>query len=279
MKGGRFMDCEKTRELLWDFDDLDDGEKAEILSHLQSCRECSGEFEIIKKVQSTTVAPEISVADKVIERISKEKLRTSPLKALRYTTAACLALVFCAFLLLRTFDKKDAAAENDAALAPEMKAESVFDTADGGDYNFLYSENYSDEETAMGSVTVTTTTQDNLKDFQNVAEDSLAVESEPEAAGKTPPEADEQMKLNYYKDALDISSHTVDLVVSGRDIDKALEVLAPFGAVRVENHVEIEGDFSLEVEKILLENSFNPLYSTSSETPRKTLVFFEDYLD
>ena len=259
------MDCDKIRELLWDFDDAEGDELAEMIRHIESCESCARDFRAIKEMKNIRLASGHSVADRVMEKVREDVKRKNIFKITRYAAAACLVLVVCTFFFLKGFDKKT---ENDTALSEDVTV-------------VLQNTHADEERFEVLSDPVKTETAKDLSEEENFTQvkDDALPESVFDDVMTSPPEADEQMKLNFYKDDLSLSSHSADIVVSGRDISGALELLAELGAVQTERHIEISGDFSAQVEKILCDGGFQVLYTTSSETPRKTLVFFSDFID
>ncbi len=264
------MICKDCCEKLWDFDELSESEKEEIIVHLAECEECRKEYALIKSVQENPAPVAISVADRVVKTLEKERVRRRPLKLVKYSAAACLVLVLCLSLYFNMFDKFAAETEDCADFELSLKAETAFDgavgTTDNGAKNEFF--DYAEPESIF-------------EEEKPAQEDVSALEPEAPEPPKASmgvldeaPEADEQMKLNLYKEMHTLSSHSSDIVVEGGDIDSALEVLAHLDAVLTDDHLELEGDVTVDTVKALSQNGFEVIYTTSSETVFKTLVFF-----
>lgn len=263
------MKCEECQKLLWDFDECSESEQKIILEHLAVCPECRETLSLIKKVQNASASLSISVADKTIARLEKEK---KPLYSsfLKYSLVASVVIVASLIFLLPTLSTKTADHAENASV--DYKTESVTDGAVGTTWedNLLFDRVEMEE----------------AEDFAPEAPlDKEYCENEPISSPDTTvdepmevPEADVQMLINLYKDTFLISSHTSDVVLSGVDINDVCKLLSSLSPVLCDTHVEIETDVLSSVLLILESANIFPIYTTSSETVLKTVIYFEENL-
>ncbi len=274
MKGGICLKCEECQKLLWDFDDCSEDEQKRILEHLNSCPECRETLALIQKVQNSDVPAPLSVADKTIARLEKEK---KPLYSsfLKYSLAASVVIVASLIFLLPTIRPKTADNAENASL--DYKAEST--VADGVATGTVWF-----DDMLFGVAE----SEDMVEDCAPEAEAPTSEEfskNEPVTAPEVPrdepmevPEADEQMLINLYKDTFLISSHTADVVLSGVSEMRVMEILSSLSPEKIDAHIEIAGDALDMVITLLKEADVVPVYTTVSETVVKTIVYFEENL-
>ncbi|MBR5460569.1 MAG: hypothetical protein IKV53_06835 [Clostridia bacterium] len=273
------MDCNRFHELMWE-DTVPD----EALKHFEECPECKKEYELVKKMRSSLASSE-NMTGRIMARIVKEK-RRQLFKNVTKIAAAFVVLVavgfFARIAINSGFVAKESVNDNGAFDREEIglvtKSEST--TANDQDYssdgssNDMFDYNYPMEAEPE-------------EDF--VAMEPESPKPEPETASGTTvkeevleseeaPAHDLYMLLNEYKYNHGISQHTADIIVSGGSLDEVLDTLYELGAVIVDSHVEINGDFYFEAQMLLEKAGFTVALTSSSETIKKTLVYFEDLL-
>ncbi len=258
------MDCEKCLEIMWDKDEFcaDDVKKAE--EHIKECDECAKEYELIKEVKNTTLDLPFSVTDKVLEKVRdmEKKAPVKKFKFARYGAVVC-ALVLVSVVCIRYAFPDMKEAMDDGAQNVVTENESV----KGEDYEFVTKDEFFD---SVGSV-------EEPEAEPPTAEEPMEMPNE-EMKSEEKVEEDLFMLLDFYKDAMEISSHTADIVLVGNDVDGVLELLFDYTPENCSTHIEMSKDVSFEVEKILEKANYSVLFTSSSENPRKTVVYFKDYL-
>ena len=266
------MDCTKAREVMWE-EEL----SKEFFDHIESCPECKKAYELVKKTR-TVLKTRDNMEGAVMKKIKKAE------RARKISLITKIAAVFVAVLAVGIFAKiiiDNGLERSDKAVSEDQITEEKneeFSTGSNGNY---------------GAV------DDGLMDKDEVFKPSAPMEEPmfpaPEAPEETPAEAepanpgsdaitedsaknDVVMFLNEYKDMNSLSAHTADIVVSGDNIKYAQEILEDYSPETYDSHLEIQGDFYFEVMKSLDSNGFEVIFSTSAETIRKTLIYFDSLL-
>ncbi len=274
------MNCDNFRRLMWE-DNLPD----EALKHLEECPECKKEYELVKKMRSSLASRE-DMTGRIMAGIVKEKRRQIFKTVSRI--AAALVILFAVGIFARLaigsgFIAKESVNDNGAFDREEIgfvtKSESSAtddrDYSSDGSLNDILDYNYPMEAEPE-------------EDFIPREPESPKCEPEMPSSGATvkeesveieeAPAHDLYMLLNEYKDIYGISQHTADIIVSGGSLDGVLDALYELGAVIVDSHVEIDGDFYFEAQTLLEKAGFTVTLTSSSETVKKTLIYFEDLL-
>ncbi|MBQ9975100.1 MAG: hypothetical protein IJP16_01205 [Clostridia bacterium] len=274
------MTCNDFRSYMWE-DNVPD----EALKHLEECPECKKEYELVKKMRSSLASSE-DMTGRIMARIVKEK-RRQIFKTVSRIAAALVILfavgIFARLAINSGFVAKESVNDNGAFESEEIgfvtKSESTAsddrDYSSDGSLNDIFDYNYPMEAEPE-------------EDFVPMEPESPA--PEPETASGSPnmekdtveseeaPAHDLYMLLNEYKDNHGISQHTADIIVSGGSLDEVLDTLYELGAVIVDSHVEIDGDYYFEAQTLLEKAGFTVALTSSSETVKKTLIYFEDLL-
>ena len=255
------MDCEKCREILWDKEEFSADEVDCALEHVKECSECERESAIIEEIKNADIPLPFSVSDKVLEKVrNMEKSPRRNLKFVRIGAVACALILVSVVSLRIAFPPAKEA--NDSAL--KVESESVND----GGYDFVTkNESYSDND--IGGV---------VEEPMSPIPDEPMAEAPMEDAKNEKVEEDMYMLLDFYKDAMEISSHTADIVILGNDVEGVFELLFDYTPEDFETHIEMKGDVLYNVESVLKKAGHSVLFTSSSENPRKTVVYFIDYL-
>lgn len=252
------MDCKKCLEIMWDKDEFskEDVEKAQ--EHVKECKECAEECALIEEVKNTPIDLPFSVSDKVIERV-RDMEKKAPVKKFKFAKYGAIA---CALLLVSVVCIR--------YVFPDAK-----EMLDGGVQNAV-TESVKDDDYEF-------VTKDEVFDGVGSAVDTPMVEEptaeEPmEDAKNDVVEEDLFMLLDFYKDAMEISSHTADIVILGGDVEGVLELLFDYTPEDFTTHIEMPKDVAVEVENVLEKAGYSVVFTSSSENPRKTVVYFKELI-
>ncbi len=272
------MDCTKARELMWE-DELSE----EFFAHIEGCPECRKAYELVKKTKAVLNRPD-DMEGAVMKKIKKAE------HARKISLITKVAAVFVAVLAVGIFAKiiidngleksgRDASENN---IVMTEKEDGFSASGSNGTYGEFVDKGLTDKE-------------DSADDYDVAPEEPYyeepmapSIEEAPSASDRYTPDGtqnkedlskdDVNMFLNEYKDMNTLPVHTADIVVSGDNIKYAREVLEKFSPEQCDYHIEIQGDFYFEVQEALQGADFEIVLTTSSETIKKTLVFFDSLI-
>jgi len=265
------MDCEKIREPMFE-----DPDSAEVLEHVKSCPECRKTHELMTRAVGV-----LKQKDNVTEAVMKKVKKAERMKRLSLITkiAAVAVFVLMAGIFAKiAIDNGLEKTEKSVSEDRFSKAESSYPTTNGtygavddaaSDYDAAFEPEAPMEEPMSPSPSdpEEETASDGLCDMERVEAESPSVL-----------EDDTNMLLNQYKSMNSLPMHTADIVVSGDNIQYAKEMLEDLSPSTEDSHIVINGDFYFEAQRVLENAGFDIILTTSAETIKKTLVYFDSLI-
>ncbi len=264
------MTHEKAKELMWENEN-----SKELSDHIENCEECRKEYEAVKRLKK------IFTSDKDISKSVMYKINLQKRRRFIHRLINVCAVVFCLFAVtaIVKFANPGKKFSNNAdcgsvvnesmSSTPSVKSpEEISDSIEenNGDVEDFVSPGH---ETADKSFLDENNSNDDCK-LDNKNSQTKSDESYTDT--------DLYMLLSDYKDSLSLPYHTADIIVTGYDINKALDYLSPIGAIQEEKYIKIDGDAYFEAQKILADAGFKIEFTTSSESIFQTFIFFADFL-
>lgn len=264
------MDCTQAKELMWE-NDLPE----EFFEHIEACPECKNEYELVKKTK-IALSSKDNMKERILVAATLDKRRRTALKITRIAAAFLVVFAVGIFARIAIDSGLKTANDSEMELAPTLnydKAESAVGTTNNG-FTGLFDGASKDDREEFAEEPMAP--EEPME--APIVESEEALEEEAPTVEDSIFSDDVCMLMNVYKDMHSLSYHSADIIVAGGDIVGVCDALHELGAVIVDSHIEIEGDFYFEAQDIVTLAGFDTLFASSSESVNKTLVYLVDLI-